>query len=186
MRKLFIILAGIVAFWACNNEKKKDETSVMKEDKQATTAVSYPYTARYSSQFSLGKDEDAQHLLAVWKTWDNNKLDDAKSYFADTVEMFLADNTHFRVPVDSFLNVGKSMRNNYPELNTEVDAWLPLHSTDKNEDWVAIWGVEKRKDKMGKVDSSGLHEVWRVNKKGKFDLVFQYEQKLMPPPAPPK
>ncbi len=188
MKHLPIAFVALAMLIACNNEKKTDDkmSGDNKDGKKESSSVTYPYTPRYSSQFSMGKDENAQNLLMVWKAWDNNKLNDAKPYFADTVEMFLADNTHMKLPVDSFLAAGNSMRAAYPQLHSELDAWLPLHATEKNEDWVLIWGVEIRTDKNGVTDSSGLHEVWRVNKDGKFDQFFQYEQKLMPPPPAPK
>jgi hypothetical protein len=59
---------------------------------------------------------------------------------------------------------------------------MAVKSTDKNEDWVLIWGMETDTHKNGKIDSVNLQETWRINKDGKADLLMQY----MRPAAPPK
>ena len=55
-----------------------------------------------------------------------------------------------------------------------VDAVTALRSTDKNENWALVWGMETSTDMKGKVDSTNLMETWRFNKDGKVDLLYQY------------
>ncbi len=52
---------------------------------------------------------------------------------------------------------------------------------NQNENWVAVWGREVTTNKKGKIDSAFLHEVWRLNKDGKADLLYQFAAPLAPP-----
>ncbi|HLG39724.1 MAG TPA: hypothetical protein VI461_08645, partial [Chitinophagaceae bacterium] len=67
-----------------------------------------------------------------------------------------------------------------------VDAVFAVKSTDKDENWVTIWGTEIQTDMKGKVDTVSLQETWRFNKAGKVDLMFQAARKGMLPPPPAK
>ena len=77
--------------------------------------------------------------------------------------------------------MSQRFRNSVASVQNKVDAFMPLKSTDKNENWVAVWGKEIITDKKGKIDSTNLHEVWRINKDGKADLMSQFSQKNPPP-----
>jgi hypothetical protein len=58
---------------------------------------------------------------------------------------------------------------------------MSVKSTDKNENWALIWAKEVNKYKKGKVDSSYVHELWRLNKDGKVDLVYQFRASAAAP-----
>ena len=64
-----------------------------------------------------------------------------------------------------------------------MHAIFPVKSTDKNEDWVCIWGTEVNTDKKGKTDSVHLQETWRFNKDGKIDLLYQHSRVAKPQKA---
>jgi hypothetical protein len=57
-----------------------------------------------------------------------------------------------------------------------VNAIMAVKSTDKNEHWVLIWGMEKDTHKNGKTDSVELQETWRFNAAGKADLLYQFAE----------
>jgi hypothetical protein len=88
--------------------------------------------------------------------------------------MYFWDGSRMHASRDSVIAAAQSMRNGYASVTSRIDAFTPLKSVDKNENWVAIWGMETHTDKKGKVDSINLHEVWRINKNGKTDLVYQF------------
>ncbi len=85
---------------------------------------------------------------------------------------------------DSTLAGAQLFRNTFAAVKSTVHAYMPLKSTDKNDNWVCIWGTEVSTDKQGKVDSVGLQETWRFNKDGKIDLLYQFGRALVPPPMP--
>jgi hypothetical protein len=62
----------------------------------------------------------------------------------------------------------------FTAVNSSIHAIVPLKSTDKNEDWVAVWGTENRTDKKGKKETTELHEIWKINSDGKIALMYQY------------
>jgi len=84
---------------------------------------------------------------------------------------------------DSIVAASKTFRNTLGTVSTQVHAVVPLKSTDKNEDWVLVWFKEYTTDAKGKKDSTEFQETWRLNKEGKADLLYQYQQNK---PAPKK
>jgi len=55
---------------------------------------------------------------------------------------------------------------------------VPLHSTDKGDDMVCIWGNEVNTFPDGKDDTRELHEVWWFNKAGKIGMMRQWVAKF--------
>lgn len=135
----------------------------------------FPYTAEYSSKFTLGNQEHARMVLSLWKDYDNNTLDRSAAMLADTV-MMQAPNGKVIRGKDSVLNAVKEMRGQFTNVKSTVDAWVPMHSTDRNEDWVLIWGSENDSNASGST-TTGIHEIWRVNRDGKIDFIRQYTAK---------
>ena len=144
--------------------------------------ISYAYTATYSSKFEMGDPKNAQTIVNLWKIWDDGDLSKGKDLFADSVEMHLSNGMIDKGPRDSVIAHAQAFRSTMESVTSTVEAFLPTKSTDKNEDWVAIWGKEISKDKLGKIDSSYLQETWRLNKDGKIDFMLQYNR----PAAAPK
>ncbi len=142
----------------------------------SSPAMDAPLTATYSSQFEIGDAKNSQMVLELWKDWSNNKLSDHSSYFSDSLVILTSDGTVLR----GLENVGPAMqktRDTYSDITTTVIAITPLKSIDKNENWVAIWGMQKATGKNGAVTSERLNEVWRINKDGKIDYMEQLSGK---------
>jgi hypothetical protein len=93
----------------------------------------------------------------------------------------LSDGTKLSGSFDSVTASAKQYRNTLGTVTTTVNAVFPVKSTDKNENWVVAWFTEYRTDAKGKKDSAQIQETWRLNKDGKADLLYQYEQKNPPP-----
>jgi len=190
MKKFIVCFVAAGMFISCNNESKPAETAEKTEKKEEAKpaeatpapAVNMPYSADYSSQFVMGDQKHSEKLLTLFKQWDDNKVADGKAMFGDSVH-FYADKWEFHGSNDSFMAVSKKQRANYKEVKTRVQAWIPVHSTDKNEDWVLVWSTAYTTDMKGKVDSASYQDTWRINKDGKFDLMYDYQQR---PPEPAK
>ncbi|MFI5154248.1 MAG: hypothetical protein ACHQET_12990 [Chitinophagales bacterium] len=172
LRLLYVL--SIIAFLmtGCNQnkasvEEKADSTAAKKMD-----SVSYPYKAGYSSSFEIGKPESSKIVLDIWKAFEDNKLDDTKALWADSVTLQF-ENFTFHGSPDSTIAGGKRDRAQYSSLIDSVDAWMPIHSTDRNEDWVAVWGREYSINKKGKKDTSDIHEIWML-RNGKVAYMSQY------------
>jgi hypothetical protein len=59
-----------------------------------------------------------------------------------------------RASRDSSVAAAQAYRNNYSAVVSEVTAIMAVKSTDKNERWVLLWGMEKDTPKKGKPDSA--------------------------------
>ena len=182
MKKIFFFLvtAALVACNAGDDKAKVESMTATDSTKNETVAVNYPYNIEYSSSFEIGDPKQAQTLLSIWKDWDNGNLANGRDNFADSVEMHFADGGMVHAGKDSVLAAGQRYRDMFSKVVSSVSAVLPLKSTDKNENWVTVWGKEIDTHKDGKVDSFYLQETWRFNKDGKANLVYQYMQKSPP------
>jgi hypothetical protein len=140
--------------------------------------ITYPYTANYSSNFKMGNPAHAKMILELWKDWDDNAFD-RHNYFADTVVMYLSDGSVIKGK-DSVVAGAKKFRGSMSAAISSIDAWMPLKSVDKNEDWVAVWGTETDTYPDGKTEKREIHEIWRINKAGKVDFMKQFTSKPAP------
>jgi hypothetical protein len=185
MKQLLIVIFSLLVFTcplstlAQNKTKAKTETTG-KEMKQKTKmnaeSISYPYTAEYSYKFEIGNPAYSKKILELWKDWDNNQLEMHQDYFSDTIT-FQAPNGEVIKGKEKFMANGKQYRDMYTNVKSHLEAWIPLRSMDKNQDWVAVWGSEEDTDKDGKVATNMIHEIWGFNKDGKIVFYRQYTAK---------
>ena len=181
MKKVFIAALAVILY-ACNAEEKTTPAEETKPAASSTAAISNMsgYEATYSKSFEMGDAKNAEAVLAIWKDWDNGTLDPSKALFADSVTFLTGDGSVITGPLDSAFGAMKSYREMFTTIKSTVTAILPVKSTDKNENWVSIWGKEINTDKKGKTDSVALQESWRFNKDGKIDLFIQHMRVLKP------
>jgi hypothetical protein len=173
MRKtiLFMMIAGTLT--ACNNDTKVAGSSETKADNPAPALA---YTPSYSASFEIGKPEYATMIVqGSWKDWENNTMDNMKSWVADTIVAFHSDNTMVS-GADSLIARWKRGRAGYTSVIDTIDAVMPVYSTDKKENWVLVWAREINTDAKGKIDTAYLQETWRINKDGKADLLLQFDR----------
>jgi hypothetical protein len=183
--KKILVLASITMLAACNsNEPAKTDTMKSGADSTTTMAmkdINSPYAIGYSSKFVMDDPKNAETLLTLWKDWDNGNLSAHKDMFADNMEMHFSDGSMMHTSRDSAIAAAQSVRNTFASSVDRVDAIMAVKSTDKNQNWALIWGMEKDTDKKGKVDSFYLQETWRFNKEGKADLFYQFRAAGAPP-----
>jgi hypothetical protein len=175
MRKItaFIML---LAFAACNNHTSTNDSSPATKVDSSKAEVSYPYPIGYSSKFEFADPEKSKMVLDLWKSYDNNTLDNVKDHFADTVEMIFPG-FRMRTGRDSIIATAKAGRNMSNSVISTVDVVMSVKSTDKGGNWVLVWGDEMRTDKKNKTDTVAIHEVWGLNKDGKIEFMQQYASK---------
>jgi hypothetical protein len=157
MKRLQISLGVLLFIITCN---------------QSFAQETYPYTATYSSKFAIGNPAHAKMILDLWKDWDDNVVD-RHNYFADTVVMYFPDGSMIKGK-DSCVAGAKKFRGSMASAKSELQAWTPLKSVDRNENWVAVWGTETDTYADGKTEKRDLHEIWRINKAGKIDFMKQF------------
>ncbi len=172
MKKALLVLTAAAMFAACNNEKK-DEA---KTAEPAKVAVKLPYSANYSESFEMGNPAySAMIEQGSWKDWETNKMDNMKTWVADSIIAYQSDNTRVK-GADSLMANWKRGRANYTAVIDSIDAVIPVYSTDKKENWVLVWATEIHTDTKGKKDTVATMETWRINKDGKADRVYQFDR----------
>jgi hypothetical protein len=172
MKKVLLVLTAAAMFTACNNEKKEEA----KTTEPAKAEVKLPYVSSYSSSFEMGNPAySAMIEQGSWKDWEKNSMDNMKSWVADTILVFQADNVMVK-GADSLAARWKRGRANYTSVIDTVQAVIPTYSTDKKENWVLVWAKEINTDIKGKTDTVSIMETWRINKDGKADMLLQFDR----------
>lgn len=157
---------------ALKKDRKQQEMN-QKLEEAAAKNIAYPYKAEYSAQLVPGSPMHAQLVLNMWKYWDDNALDKAEQFVADTILFQSSDGTTISGK-EAFMNEAHEQRDKLTKVKSFVDAWMPLNAMDRNENWVAIWGREEGTDREGVTSVQLHHEIWRINKDGKVDFMRQY------------
>lgn len=181
MKRIFAAVIAL-SFLACNNEEKPETTVVAEANVPANMSG---FTPLYSASFVMDAPANTETVLALWKDWKAGDLSVSRGHFADSLSLFLADGTSMVGHTDTLLKGMQDYRSSFKGMEVAVDAIFAVKSTDKDENWVTVWGSEIQTDMNGKVDSVSLQETWRFNKAGKVNLMFQAVRKgiLPPPPA---
>ena len=171
----FIAFIAFVIFASCNSQTSTTPTDSGAAGKTDTSKkeVTYPYAIGYSSQFEFSDPEKSKMVLQLWKDFDNNTLDNVKDKFADSVLMKFPDMV-MHTTRDSAIASTKAYRNTLLSVTSTVDVVMSVKSTDKNDEWVLVWGNEIHTDKKNKTDTIALHEVWGLDKNGKINFMQQY------------
>lgn len=179
--KKILLFAWLPFFAACNSKDSAKSESNTTASEMAAKKIQSPYEILYSSQFTMDDPQNAETVLQLWKDWDNGNLSAHKDKIADSMQIYFSDGSVLHNSRDSLLASVQSYRDIYSASASQVDAVMAVKSTDKNENWVLIWGMEKNTDKNGKTDSSHIQETWRFNKDGKADLMYQFRAAITPP-----
>lgn len=155
---------------------QKDQSASVKSS-SAKQKLSYPYTAEYSSNFLPGNPAHGKLVLDIWKAWDDNAFDKYADMYADTIIGTFPNGDVLRGK-ENYIAASKQLRNTFSTVKSTVEAWIPLMSVDRKENWVAVWGREEDTDKNGKTQTTIIHELWRINRDGKVDFYRQYASQM--------
>ncbi len=177
-----LLFACLFIVVICNSSQPAlPESAKPASDSMAVQNINSPYDVQYSSKFIMGNPKYAEGVLTLWKDFYNGNLSAHKDFFADSVTAILGSGARMHGSRDSVIATIQKYRNSLATAVDRVDAVMAVKSTDKNEDWVLIWGMETDTYKNGKIDSVDLQETWRINKDGKADLLMQYARPASPP-----
>ncbi|HEX5667953.1 MAG TPA: hypothetical protein VFX73_04060 [Chitinophagaceae bacterium] len=171
MKKTILVLmtAGFMA--SCSNNAP--ETPAADSTVAAAPAIVLPYTATYSSDFSMGNPELVKVVLDMYKAVEENRMEDLGKYYADSVIRYNFAQKQILLTRDEMVKLATDFRAQFKEFSETPLAFTALHSNDKNEDWVITWIKEKVVYNNGKVDSTTYQENWRF-RDGKIYMVDSY------------
>ena len=175
MKKLYYLIIPVaigMVFTSCKTDTKSTAAK--------TDSVPLIYKASYSSSFTISDSaKDLANVLQSYKDWENDKLANAPAYFADTVAMDFSGGKKIKMKRDSMVKFFQKYRDSLSSTKFDMVSIINLHSTDKNENWVAVWYKQTDTYKTGKVDSAFYNDVNHV-KKGKIDYVTSFKRTLLP------
>jgi len=163
MKKNHFIALLACTILSCNTATKED-TKVNNDStpvEAAKPVVTFPYSATYSSDWSIGNPENVKTVLELYKAFEENRIDEFDKYLADTVVSQSYDAKHEVFSKADVIKELKEFRNTFQSVSEEFVAFVPLHSNDKDEDWVGTWMKEKVVRKNGTKDSTYYMETWR-------------------------
>jgi hypothetical protein len=183
--KKFLVAIFTIVLLACNSSTPvAEEKAVPAEAKANVPTNMHGLTPEYSASFVMDSAQNTETVLALWKEFKDGDLSKSSGHFADTVSFFLADGSSMTGHKDSLIKEMQGYRNSFKSVDSKVEAIFAVKSTDKDEHFVAVWGVEFATDSKGKTDTVSLQETWGFNKEGKVNLMFQATRKGMLPPPP--
>jgi hypothetical protein len=179
----FLLLALLAACNSASTTSPAADSTLAKPagDSAAMRPINSPYPVRYSSKFVMDEPKNAETVLALWKAYDAGDLSTTRNLIADTMEVRLANGMNMRMSGDSVVAAIQRVRSSFKRAEDRVDAVMAVKSTDHNERWALIWGMEIDTHMDGKVDSVDLQETWRFNEAGKADLLIQYSRPVEAP-----
>lgn len=140
---------------------------------------SMAYTPTYSSQFAFGSQALAKRVMDLYKDYETNKfaISDA---FADSVAIVMPDGLMVMGPKEVGTTFQKGRNTAPADLKFNIHAVIPLRSTDKDEDWVVVWGDAGAEP--GKSETmTGFNHIWRFDKAGKVAYMRIFEGKMTMP-----
>lgn len=183
MKKLTLICFLILSICLMGDAQAQNKQAKMKTKPIAAAmnadSSPIPYQALYSSNFVMGDPANSRLILEMWKDFDDNAFERHEAMFADSTKIYMADGQVVKGK-DGMMEGVKMYRNSLADVKSDVHAYMSFKSVDRNENWVAIWGVENNTMKDGKKVSVSLHEIWKFNKDGKIDEIRQYSAKVPP------
>jgi ketosteroid isomerase-like protein len=177
MRNLIFIIVVSSVYTACTGTTTASkESGESTPGTSATSEISFPYTADFSSKISRGNDSNALLVLNSYKAWETGDMTALANTLADSVEMIFSNGTDISSTRDSIMAMAKNYRDSLSSVNIKMGVWEPVRADDKNVDAVLVWYKEIDTYKNGKVDSADYHEINGV-KDGKITFVESYRRK---------
>ena len=146
MRKLLTIAVMATIIFSCKNAEDK---------KEATSDITYPYSLEKPDNWDIGSKENTLLVMNALKAFEDNKVEDCLSYFADTVR-WRADYMDQTLSKDSLRVAMTNLRNSIQALQVKMGDFESVISKDKKDEWVTLWYTEIVTDKTGKTDSLAM------------------------------
>lgn len=177
MKQIFVCLLAVCTLLGCNSDKKEKTAGATKTEPDGVSVTGLSMPATYSSSFKMGNPAYAASIVqGSWKDWMDDKLDNMRSWAADSIVAYHSD-AKMTTGVDSLMALWKRQRAAYTDVRDTINAVMPVYSTDKNENWVLVWATAYgTKLSDGVKDTTYFMETWRINKDGKADLLFQFDR----------
>jgi hypothetical protein len=174
--KITLSLLCLFFILSCGQDKTTENTT-----EQAPAANSEPqsltplaYSALYSN-WEIGKRDNMNTVLSLYKAWDESSVDSIKNLFADSVILDLPGGRRVTSSRDNITDVLIKYRKSFAETSNQVISVYPILNKETNDEWVAALLYNKWTYKDNKRDSSLFQDLWKLQN-GKIYYMLSLEQ----------
>lgn len=174
IKKFSLILFLSAMIYGCTSDTKPEAEQAPAVQEIAPPSLAYEPS--YSASFEIGNPDYAEMIIqGSWKDWEDNNLDNMVNWVSDTITAYHSNNEVVQ-GLDNMMALWKGHRANYSSSKPTINAVMSVRSTDRNEDWVLVWGTSIDTKIDGTADTVTLMETWRINAAGKADLLLQFDR----------
>lgn len=153
-------------------ENKAEQAPAASTEPQALTPLTY--SALYSN-WDIGKRDNMNTVLSLYKAWDESSVDNIKNLFADSVILDLPGGRRVTSSRDNITDVLIKYRKSFAETSNQVISIYPLLNKETNDEWVAALLYNKWTYKDNRRDSSLFQDLWKLQN-GKIYYMLSLEQ----------
>jgi len=177
LKQFLLLFIGGALIASCHNADSA--TTKVSGDTTANMVVAeqmnYPYTIDHPDYWETGSQQNTLNALSSLKAWENNNLDEAMKYFADSVHVQV-DGLDKMLSNDSLrklITPASTAKN----ISVKMQDWESVISKDKSEEYVTIWYTQYGENADGKKDSVAVINDLKM-KNGKIIGLDEYRRKL--------
>ena len=178
--KITLSLLCLFFVLSCGQDKAKDKT-IENTTEQAPAASTEPqslpplaYPALYSN-WEIGKRDNMNTVLSLYKAWDESSVDNMKNIFADSVILDLPAGRRVTSSRDKITDLLVNYRNSFAATSNQVLSIYPVLNKETNDEWVAVLLYNKWTYKNNVRDSSLFQDLWKLQN-GKIYYMLSLEQ----------
>jgi len=160
---------------SCGQDKKTEEKV---EPEAASDTETPPSPLNYSvlySDWEIGKRENMNTVLSLYKAWDESSVDTMKNIFADSIILDLPGKRRITSSRDSITGALIKYRSAYSKTANQVLSVYPLLNKETNDEWVVALVYNKWTYKDNTRDSSLYQDLWKLQN-GKINYMLSLEQ----------
>jgi hypothetical protein len=178
--KITLSLLCLFFILSCGQDKATDKTIENTTEKapaastepQSLTPLTYP--ALYSS-WEMGKRDNMNTVLSLYKAWDESSVDNIKNLFADSVILDLPGGRRITSSRDNITDVLIKYRKSFATTSNQVISIYPILNKETNDEWVAALLYNKWSYQDNRKDSSLFQDLWKLQN-GKIYYMLSLEQ----------
>jgi len=178
--KIVLSILSLFFILSCGQDNATDKTTenttepapATSTEPQSLTPLIYP--ALYSN-WEMGKRENMNTVLSLYKAWDESSVDNLKNIFADSVILDLPGGRRVTSSRDNITDILLKFRSAYKTTANQVISIYPLLNKETNDEWVAALLYNKWTYKDNARDSSLYQDLWKLQN-GKIYYMLSLEQ----------
>jgi hypothetical protein len=152
MKKMVSLCLLVYIGISCNNPDAKETATA---DSLGAAKTNYAYSIKKPDNWEIGSSQNTALALSSLKAFEENKIDESLSYFADSV-VFKADYIDGKFSKDSLKGIMIFGRNKMTAFKVDMHDFESVISKDKKDEYVTLWYVQTFTDKKGKTDSTAV------------------------------